>query len=43
MGRTPVTPRREPVRESSPRKAASSGRGGRSPFAARMPRRMGRS
>ena len=43
MGRVPVTGRRAPVRDSSPRKAAVSGGGGTSPWAARMPRRMGRS
>ena len=43
MGSTPVTGRRAPLRLSSPRKAASSGRGRISSAAARMPSRMGRS
>ena len=43
MGSTPVTPRRAPVRLSSPRKAASSGRRRISSAAVKMPSRMGRS
>ena len=43
MGRMPLTPRRDPVRESSPKNAACSGGGGSSPEAARIPTKMGRS
>ena len=43
MGSTPATPRRAPVRDSSPMKAASAGGGGSSPPAASRPTKMGRS
>ena len=43
MGSTPLTPRSAPVRDSSPRKAASAGRDLISPAAASRPTKMGRS
>ena len=43
MGSTPFTGRRAPVRLSSPRKAAPGAGGSTSPWAARSPKRMGRS
>ena len=43
MGNTPLTPRRAPVRLSSPMKAASLGGVGRSPSAASSPTKIGRS
>ena len=43
MGRTPVTGRSAPVRLSSPKNAASSGRSFSSSAAVRIPSRMGRS